>query len=198
VTSRRSDGEARPERLFAALVPPARLQAELHAQARARLAPLVTRLRIPDAPSLHVTLRFFGDVDPGCAGALEGELARRLRAARAPELVIGAAGSFGGDRPRVLWLALDDRTEPRLLDLAARAERAAIAVGLEPEARAFRPHLTLARVRPARSGRPGHLALPDGFAGWRPDVAWRPDQVLLFRTAGGGRYEERASFALER
>lgn len=192
--SRRSDAEA-TERLFAALVPPAELRTALHARALELLAPVASQLRIPAAPSLHVTLRFFGDVDADAASALEHELRGRLDGAPAPELVLDATGAFGGSRPRVLWLGVDDRTAPRLRELAARAERAAVASGLAPETRAHRPHVTLARVRP----RAARLALPAGFAAWRPCAPWRPDRAVLLRStraAGGVRYEARASYPL--
>jgi 2'-5' RNA ligase len=70
--------------------------------------------------------------------------------------------------------------------LAAVAEEAAVAVGLEPEERPFRPHLTLARVRPPEDVERLVSDAPPFSFGW--DVG----ELVLFRShlgRGGSRYE---------
>lgn len=196
MTSRRSESEAADERLFLALVPPAELAASLHAQAAERLEAIRSDLSSSLAAKLHVTLRFYGELAAGIADELEQDLRDRLRASHAPRLTLTSTGTFGGERPRVLWLGIDDDTG-HLGELARLAERSATSVGLDPEPRAFRPHLTLARIRKARSDRP--LALPEAFRTWRPNVRWQPDRAMLVRTlptGSGMAYEDRASFPL--
>ena len=196
MTSRRSESEAADERLFLALVPPAKLAASLHAQAAERLDAIRSDLRSSPAAKLHVTLRFYGEVAAAVADELEQDLRVQLRASHAPRLTLTSTGTFGGEHPRVLWLGVDDDSG-NLSELARLAERSAMSVGLDPETRAFRPHLTLARTRKARSDRP--LALPEEFRTWCPNVRWQPDRAVLVRTqptAAGMTYEERASFPL--
>jgi 2'-5' RNA ligase len=48
-----------------------------------------------------------------------------------------------------LWAAVEPRAP--VAALAAKVERACLAVGLEPEGRAFHPHITLARWKGRRS-----------------------------------------------
>jgi 2'-5' RNA ligase len=75
-------------------------------------------------------------------------------------------------RPRVLWLGLD--LPAPAARLQAACETAAVAAGLEPETRAFHPHLTLGRWR---DGKP-RPALPDvdlGKAQVRELILFRSD-----------------------
>ena len=96
--------------------------------------------------NMHVTLRFAGDIDGRTADELVDFLAD-VRARPFP-ITIKEIGAFGGRDPRVLWAGVE-AGEP--LDALYRAnERAARSAGLEPEGRAFRPHVTLARMRGAR------------------------------------------------
>ena len=124
-------------------------------------------------PQWHVTLRFLGEVeDPGpVAVALA---ATPLEACTA---VVG---------PRVTVLGRSTVVVPvaGLDALAAGVARATATVGAPPEARAFRGHLTLARVRrgPARD-----------LAGEALEVRFPVDDVRLVRShlgPGGSRYED--------
>jgi len=94
--------------------------------------------------ALHVTLRFFGEVPESTAADLDTELGRIT----APpfELAIQGAGSFGeGHKARAIWAGVSD-SEP-LRQLAAKCETAARRVGLEPENRRYKPHVTLAYLK---------------------------------------------------
>lgn len=92
---------------------------------------------------MHLTLRFIGDVDAARAREFAHELARIDLPAFT--LKLEGLGSFGGDEPRVLWAGVAP-CEP-LDQLARAAERAARNTGLPPEGRAWKPHVTLARLR---------------------------------------------------
>jgi 2'-5' RNA ligase len=64
-------------------------------------------------------------------------------------------------------------------------------VGLEPEERPFRPHVTLARVRPQQD-----VAY---LLDHQVDLAWKTKEIVLFKTkliAGRSTYERLESFAL--
>lgn len=90
---------------------------------------------------LHLTLRFAGEVDRHVATDLTDALAR----IRAPRLVlrIKGLGSFDHRNSGAVWAGVEPR-EP-VAGLAAKIERICQQVGLEPERRAFHPHITLAR-----------------------------------------------------
>ncbi len=100
-----------------------------------------------DRDSLHLTLRFFGDV--------EQPLANELRMALAAvqgyefELSLHGMGSFGGTRPRAIWVGV--RPNEALEALQADHEAICRRVGLAPEPRQFTPHVTIARMRAGRS-----------------------------------------------
>lgn len=96
------------------------------------------------AEKLHVTLRFYGDVQEDRAADLDAELARVVQPPF--DLTLAGVGSFGeGHQARTIWAGLED-SEP-LRVLAGRCERAAKRAGLKPDARAYRPHVTLAYLK---------------------------------------------------
>ncbi len=147
------------QRLFIALDIPNELRATLAA----------TRIdteawRPVKEQALHVTLAFLGarpteDVAT-IAPIIEAEHT-------APELTVGNVLLLPPRRPRVLTVALEDPTG------ALRAMQARVATALEaaglytPESRPFRPHVTLARLRPrARPPREARLDIaPTPFHG---------------------------------
>jgi 2'-5' RNA ligase len=95
--------------------------------------------------NFHVTLRFFGELDHGLARDLDEELAR----IDAPGLRLRAQGVawFGSREPYSVHAPVIGETEAdtvALNRLAGACERAARRIGLPPEPRAFRPHVTLA------------------------------------------------------
>jgi RNA 2',3'-cyclic 3'-phosphodiesterase len=92
---------------------------------------------------MHLTLRFVGDIGRGEAREFARELARIDQSAFT--LKLAGLGSFGGDEPRVLWAGVD--ANPALDTLARACERAARNAGIAPDARAWKPHVTLARLR---------------------------------------------------
>ena len=102
--------------------------------------------------SLHLTLRFLGQVDRGTAEDLHHALAA-IRAPAFPCRVLGL-GTFGtGKRVRALWAGVQD-AQP-FKDLHHRVEAAVRRAGLAPEERKFKPHVTLARFRPGPVARLG-------------------------------------------
>lgn len=127
-------------RLFAALALPDTVEERLIALQRG----------VPGAAwrpreNLHLTLRFFGEMDEAVADDLDGELAA-LR--HTPfDLQLKGAGSFGGADPHALWIGVAPC--PSLMALAERCERAARRAGLAPDKRKFTPHVTLAYLRGA-------------------------------------------------
>jgi 2'-5' RNA ligase len=176
-------------RLFAAVEVPPEIGEDLVARQAglpgARWRPL---------ESLHVTLRFFGDVQEAVAADLDAELAR----ARVDpfELSLTGVGAFGeGRQINAVWAGVEE-SEP-LRRLAARCESAAKRAGLKPETRNYRPHVTLAYL--------GRNADPERVAGWiranglLTSPPWRVSWFGLYsslRTSEGSRYELEREYPL--
>lgn len=97
--------------------------------------------------NLHLTLRFIGEVERPLANDIAAGL-ERIRS-ESFELRIAGAGTFDRRGGGALWAAVSPK-EP-VSALAAKVERACVAAGLEPEHRAFHPHVTLARWRGRRT-----------------------------------------------
>lgn len=92
----------------------------------------------------HLTLRFVGEVHDALARRLEASLA----AVQAPPvpLQIEGLGAFPSmRRPRVLFAGLPEA--PRLAALRHQVEDAVLGIGLPPDPKPFRPHVTLARLK---------------------------------------------------
>jgi 2'-5' RNA ligase len=129
-------------RLFIALGLPQEVREEL-ARLQGRLRGLPVRWA--DPAGVHLTLQFIGETPEASAPALLEALAG-LPAAPFP-LRLDGQGAFPNLRqPRVLWVGLGgDLTALGRLQAAVLAATAPL--GFAPEARPFRPHLTLGRVR---------------------------------------------------
>jgi RNA 2',3'-cyclic 3'-phosphodiesterase len=113
------------------------------------------------AESLHVTLKFLGEVAEAREAAIGAALDVVAAAAQRFEVGLGGAGAFPGvARPRVIWLGVEPH--PALELLSHDVERALRPLDFETELRPFRPHLTLGRVRPG--ARPGAFAALERLA----------------------------------
>jgi 2'-5' RNA ligase len=143
---------AETRRLFVAIDVDSQVLTRVIAAAAAvrRLAP-DARWRRADAG--HVTLAFLGSV----AEARVAQVADVLAAVAARHgpfgLEIRGAGVFGAAaHPRVLWVGIGG-DGGALAAVHAAVSRALVPLGYEPEARAYHPHLTLARARAPRGDR---------------------------------------------
>jgi 2'-5' RNA ligase len=103
--------------------------------------------RWQDEAQLHLTLRFIGEVDRPLAEDIAAELGR-IRSDRFTARVSGI-GRFEQRSSGALWAGIEPKAP--LAALAAKVERACQSAGLEPEQRAFHPHITLARWNGRRS-----------------------------------------------
>ena len=98
------------------------------------------------AHRLHLTLKFIGAADESAVGPLAAACDEVADQHRPFEMLLGGVGAFANfRRPRVVWLGVE--SEPRLELLHHDVELAASRAGYEVDGRAFRPHVTLARVR---------------------------------------------------
>jgi len=98
--------------------------------------------------NLHLTFKFLGDVACERLPPLVAALRPVAASVQPFTLRVAGVGAFPSlARPRVLWVGV---AAPVLPALAAAVERACRDQGFALEARAFRPHLTLGRVRSER------------------------------------------------
>jgi 2'-5' RNA ligase len=165
-----SDAE-RPLRLFIALELPDPIRESLAAVGAAADHDAWR----PVAPaSLHLTLAFLGSRPPGDLTAIAAVLDAEA-GSPAPRLSLKGALLLPPRRPRVLTVALDDRGGT-LSALQARVSTGLEAAGVyTPEKRAFRGHITVARLRPhSRTARAPELDLDAA-----PFVA---DRLTLFQS----------------
>ena len=148
--------------------------------------------RWQDDGQLHLTLRFVGEVDR----PLAEDLAAALGQIRAPafDLRIAGTGRFEQRNSGALWAAVEPR--PPVAALAAKIERTCVAVGLEPERRAFRPHITLARWKGRRTREVERFLTRRAGLASEP---WTVAEFTLFEShlsRHGAHYEEVASYPL--
>src|SRR5262245_33972426 len=167
-------------RCFVAVALPAPVRERLGA-ARDEL-----RRRAPDADvrwvateGLHITLKFLGEVAED--RLVEVERALSAVAARHPALSLAARGlgAFPAARiARVIWAGVVDGAS--LAALAGEVEAALSTLGYPPEARDFRPRVTLGRVRSRRGLGPlaGALAAVTDS----PFGGWTAHDVVVYRS----------------
>lgn len=157
-----------PTRTFAALEIPAEVKRHLGGfidLLRAR--PGAQDLKWVKPDTLHVTVRFFGDLDRKQLGRARDAIRSLDLAWDPPALRLGAIGAFPNPRrPQVVWIGIDD-PEGHLRALAERTDRAIRAIGFGPPDKPFVGHLTLARLRrgarsPELAEVLGGLTPPDG------------------------------------
>lgn len=177
-------------RLFVALRPPPAIRDLL-----AAVQGGVPHARWQDDDQLHLTLRYIGEVDRPVAEDIAVALGR-IRAA-APAIALSGVGAFDKQgRVDTLWAGVAPRDA--LAALHKKADQALVRIGLEPERRAYLPHITLARLpRSAGDGpaieqwRARHAALAsDPFT---------LDALILYESRlgrDGASYDAVARFAL--
>ena len=99
--------------------------------------------------AMHLTLKFYGDVDRERLPALGAVLTEAACQAPRLHLTMAGLGVFpNARRPQVIWAGVGGELEP-LLALQADLEARSEALGFAPEGRAYKPHLTLGRVNGA-------------------------------------------------
>ena len=105
---------------------------------------------------LHLTLAFYGDMEERRADDLAAELSRATGGGPF-EFSLQGVGAFGdAHRSHTLWAGVE--TNERLSVLAGRCRAAGERAGVVMERRDYRPHVTLAYLKPH--------ANPDRIGAW--------------------------------
>ena len=156
------------------------------------------KLRWVRPEGIHLTLKFLGATPVEKVPAIENVLAVTLDGAEAHQLALGKLGTFGGSRPRVLWVDLTGHVDA-IRRLQERVESAMNGLGFEREARGWSPHVTLARIRPEMA-REAAGAIPRAMSDVEtpPGVISVRDVSLMRSTLrpSGAVYERIAAFPL--
>lgn len=118
------------------------------------LARTESRVKWVKPDSLHITLKFLGEVGEDLLPEIQERLTRVCRDMGPFPLVAEGVGAFPKRRsPQVIWMGLSGETD-RMARLAKDLEGALAPLGFEPEKRGFKPHITLGRMRRSRRGAP--------------------------------------------
>lgn len=145
-----------------------------------------------DEENYHITLRFIGDINGALAHDVWQVLGQIRR--RAFTVTLDGLDVFGGDKPRAL-IARAKAAQP-LVELQAEQERLLRRVGIPPEPRKFRPHVTLARLKSV-----SELAVADYLSsrGLFASRVFEASRFVLFSSrdsVGGGPYVVEEAYPL--
>ena len=130
----------RSKRLFVGLELPSTCKADL-----VGLDPHLTGLRWLPKEQLQLTLSFLGEVE----ASAKDRLCQALGEVRVPAFFLPLRGIgvfYSRSRPSVVWVGVG-KGHPHLFALHRRIQDAVLYVGLEPDLRAFHPHVTVGRAK---------------------------------------------------
>ena len=161
---------------------------ELPAEVRKQLEEHILKLRkaVPDVAAswsrvenIHLTLKFFGNVALDRIPVITAAASRAVAEFSPFPIGVGDTGVFPRpSRAQVLWIGVSDRSG-KLSALQERLENECAAEGFPKEDRAYRPHLTIARIRRPENARrlvDAHLQM--SF----PIIDIEPNELILFRS----------------
>ncbi|GBD31137.1 MAG: RNA 2',3'-cyclic phosphodiesterase [Gemmatimonadales bacterium] len=183
-------------RLFVAINLPAEVKGEIWRAAEPlRVKRYPVRWVAPE--SIHLTLKFLGEVDAAREPQIVGALLRAVEGARRFRMLLSGFGAFPSvKQPRVLWVGCEGVPSLELLQHQVELEMEQI--GFPLEGRPFRPHLTLGRV--ARGAKVSEFrGLEEVMAGlsFAADVVVESaDLMESHLTPQGARYVRRHAAAL--
>jgi RNA 2',3'-cyclic 3'-phosphodiesterase len=194
-----STDRTRQWRMFCAFELPEVLRARINEHAKH------VREAVPEAgaswsrpENIHLTMKFFGNVDPAQVPAISAAAVRVVKEFSPIQIEVGKTGVFPRpSRPQVLWIGIDDPSGG-LAKLHKQLEDEFAREGFAKEDRAFRPHLTIARIRkPHDTARLAQTHLETNFN----TVELTLDDLVLFRSelsSKGSRYTSISRHRLER
>lgn len=159
------------------------------------LGPAKAAWRFVRPASMHLTLRFLGNIDGIQRAGIEQAL-REIAASRSSiRLKFRGLGVFPSLlRPRVAWVGVEEGSA-ELISVAGEISAGVEPLGFAPEARAFTPHLTIGR---ARDPKKAPAISPLIVAREKTDYGtMTAREIILFRSElhpEGARYTKEATF----
>lgn len=176
-------------------------------QARKKVSDYVESLRrrFPDVrvgwdkpEKLHLTLKFFGDVDENGLKNVEKAVENTVLQISDFKLLLCSTGVFPNLRnPKILWLDLEDKKN--LLKTANEIlENECVNSGFAKEKRTFKPHLTVARLRqPDKSKKLAETHLKNEF----PPIEFEVKSIVIYESTllpNGSVYRKHSEFKLNK
>jgi 2'-5' RNA ligase len=128
----------------------AELERQVARQGKSGRAGKIGKIGWTRPEGIHLTLKFLGEIPETQIEALDGVVRQAASAVEPFALEARGLGAFPTPRaPRVLWLGLQGEPDAMaaLQRQQAEIEDGTANLGFQKEARAFTPHLTLARIR---------------------------------------------------
>ena len=183
---------------------------ELPDELKKGLTQLQSRLKLGEQPwvkwvdpySIHLTLKFLGNVAVDRIGEITGAIEEAARGMSPFYLEVKELGVFPNlKRVQVAWVGVRGEVD-KLGQLQQRIESNLARLGFAPESRPFTPHLTLARLRdqasPGERQSFGQLIVSTGF-----EAAYtiKVDAISLMRsqlTREGAIYSRISSIGLKK
>ncbi len=152
---------------------------EMLAQMQRQLQAPKAEVRWIKIPSIHLTLKFLGEVDPAAIPAMVESLGVISEQTRQFGIRLSGLGTFPNDtNPRIIWCGIRGDTDV-LTRLQAEVETVCADFGFPPEDRPFRPHLTLGRIK----GRKNLKSLVDCIAkGSDLECGFHADRFNIYKS----------------
>lgn len=113
-----------------------------------------TKLKLVDPALCHITVKFLGDIEENRVDEIVERAGQAIEEAESFDMAVKGTGVFPSVRkPRVIWAGVED--DGRLKFIAESLDMAMAEMGFKREKRAFKPHVTVARVKKAKDT--GHI-----------------------------------------
>ncbi len=151
------------------------------------------RIRWVKPESIHLTLKFIGDLSPGAVSRITENIEKPAAKRSKFEITVGGLGCFPNwHKPRVVWVGISEESG-ELTTLQNEIDLALEPLGILPETRPYHAHLTVGRVK-----KPGDI----GFAEMEIDTIghMKVGEFCLIRSdlrSDGAVYTNLASFTLQ-
>ena len=108
-----------------------------------------TKIKYVDLVNLHLTLKFFGDIDTDGLNLLEDAIQRTVNDFEPFDLKIKGCGAFpNNSHIKVIWVGIDD--DSIIKDLHDKLDKEFSKLGFDKD-RKFSSHLTIGRMKSAKN-----------------------------------------------
>lgn len=108
-----------------------------------------TKIKYVELENLHLTLKFFGDIDTNGLNLLENAISNVLNEFKPFKINIAGCGAFpNNNHIKVIWVGIEDDTI--LKDLHERLDKEFARIGFDKDKK-FSTHLTVGRMKSAKN-----------------------------------------------